>query len=222
VIHTVKGFSVVDETDVSGILLLSLWSSEAIWSLVPLRSHNPACASGSSQFMYCWILAWRILNITLPVCKMSAIVWHFEHSLALLFFGIGMKTDLFQFCGYCWVFQICCHIVSESCSIMSNCLQPHGLWSPWNSLGQNTGVGSLSFLPGIFPTQRSNPGLPHCRQILYQLSHKGSPLLAYWVPTPDDIQHVLPSCYSMSYKAIHYPRIPFSFFIMPIRPYWAF
>ena len=44
--------------------------------------------------------------------------------------------------------------------------------SPWNSLGQNTGVGSLSLLQGIFPTQGLNPGLPHCRQILYQLSHK--------------------------------------------------
>ena len=53
---------------------------------------------------------------------------------------------------------------------MSNSLQPHGLYSPWNSLGQNTGVGSLSLLQGIFPTQGSNPGLPHCRQILYQLT----------------------------------------------------
>ena len=47
--------------------------------------------------------------------------------------------------------------------------------NPWNSPGQNTGVGSLSLLQGIFPTQGSNPGLPHCRQILYQLSHLGSP-----------------------------------------------
>ena len=47
--------------------------------------------------------------------------------------------------------------------------------SSWNSPGQNTGVGSLSLFQGIFPTQGSNPGLPHCRQILYQLSHKGSP-----------------------------------------------
>ena len=46
---------------------------------------------------------------------------------------------------------------------------------PWNSPGQNTGVGSLSLLQGIFPTQGSNPGLPHCREILYQLSHNGSP-----------------------------------------------
>ena len=43
------------------------------------------------------------------------------------------------------------------------------------SPGQNTGVGSLSLLQGIFPTQGSNPGLPHCRWIPYQLSHKGGP-----------------------------------------------
>ena len=42
-------------------------------------------------------------------------------------------------------------------------------------VGQNTGVGSLSLLQGIFPTQGWNPGLPHCRWILYQLSHRGSP-----------------------------------------------
>ena len=44
--------------------------------------------------------------------------------------------------------------------------------TPWNSPGQNTGVDSLSLLQGMFPTQGSKPGLPHCRQILYQLSHK--------------------------------------------------
>ena len=64
---------------------------------------------------------------------------------------------------------------SESHSVVSDSLQPHGLYSPWNSPGQNTGVGSLFLLQGIFPTQGSNPGLPHCRWILYQLSHQGSP-----------------------------------------------
>ena len=58
---------------------------------------------------------------------------------------------------------------------MSNSLQPHGLFL--NSLSQNTGVGNLFLLQGIFSTQGSNPGLPHCTQILYQLSHKGSPIL---------------------------------------------
>ena len=60
-------------------------------------------------------------------------------------------------------------------SVMSNSLQPHGLYSPWHSPGQNTGVGNLSLLLGIFPTQGLNPGLPHFRWILYQLSHKDIP-----------------------------------------------
>ena len=64
---------------------------------------------------------------------------------------------------------------SLSCSVVSDSLRPRGLYSPWNSPGQNTGVGSFSLLQGIFPTQESNPGLPHCRRIFYQLSHKGSP-----------------------------------------------
>ena len=64
---------------------------------------------------------------------------------------------------------------SESLSVMSDSLGPHGLHSQWDSPGQNTGVCGLSLLQEIFSTQGSNPGLPHCRQILYQLSHKGSP-----------------------------------------------
>ena len=61
--------------------------------------------------------------------------------------------------------------------------------SPWNSPGQNTGVGSLSLLQGIFPTQGLNPGLPHCRPILYQLSHTGTQ--EYWsgepIPSPEQL-----------------------------------
>ena len=56
--------------------------------------------------------------------------------------------------------------------------------SPWNSPGQNTGEGSLSFLQGIFPTQGLKPGFPHCRCVLYQLSHKGSPRILEWVTYP--------------------------------------
>ena len=66
--------------------------------------------------------------------------------------------------------------MSESRSVMSDSFGPHGLYSSWNSPGQNTGVGSLSFLQGIFPTQVSNPGLPHCRWIVYKMRHKGSPI----------------------------------------------
>ena len=55
----------------------------------------------------------------------------------------------------------------ESRSVMSNSLQHHRLYSPWNSPGKNTGVGSHSLLQGIFPTQGLNPGLPHCRLIFF-------------------------------------------------------
>ena len=73
---------------------------------------------------------------------------------------------------------------SESCSVVSDSLEPHRLYSLWDSPGQNTGVGSLSLLQGNFPTQGSNPGLLHCRQILSQLSHKGSPRILEWVAYP--------------------------------------
>ena len=73
---------------------------------------------------------------------------------------------------------------SESHSVMSSSLQPHGLCSPWNSPGQNTEVSSLSLLQGVFPTQGSNPGLPHRGRILYQLGHQGSPRILEWVAYP--------------------------------------
>ena len=76
------------------------------------------------------------------------------------------------------------NLESESHSVVSDSLQPHGLYSPWNSPGQNTGVGSLSLFQGIFPTQGSNPGLLHFRRILYQLSHKGSPRILELVSLP--------------------------------------
>ena len=84
----------------------------AIWSLVPLPFVNPAWTSRSSQFIYCWSLAWRIFSMTLlacisQLCGSLNILWH---CLSLPFFGIGMKTDLFQSCNHCWVFQICWHI----------------------------------------------------------------------------------------------------------------
>ena len=73
----------------------------------------------------------------------------------------------------------------ERRSAMSDSLWPHRLYSPRDSPGQNTGVGSLSLLQGIFPTQGSNPSLLHCRRIVYQLSHQGSPTakdLPYFFP----------------------------------------
>ena len=65
-------------------------------------------------------------------------------------------------------------------SLRPHQLQPARLLCPWNSQGKNTGVGCHSLLQGIFPTQGSNPGLPHCRWILYHLSHQGSPRDSLW------------------------------------------
>ena len=103
----------------------------AFWSLVPLPFLNPASTSESSWFTYYWSLAWRILSITLLVCETSAIVHYFEHSLVLRFFGVGMKTNLFQSCGHCWVFQICWHIECSTFTASS--------FRIWNS---STGIPS--------------------------------------------------------------------------------
>ena len=79
-------------------------------------------------------------------------------------------------CEWKWMLTM---FLSESRSAMSDSLQRHGLYSPWNSPDQNTGVGSLSLLQGIFPRQGLNPGLWHCRWILYQLP--GKPLMSFQV-----------------------------------------
>ena len=68
-------------------------------------------------------------------------------------------------------------LVIQSCLTLSDTMDcsPPGSSVLGDSPGKNTGVGCHAFLQGIFPTQGLNPGLPHCRQILYHLSHQGSP-----------------------------------------------
>ena len=66
-------------------------------------------------------------------------------------------------------------LVAQSCPTACNPMDS----SPWNSPGKNTGVGCHFLLQGIFPIQGSNPGLQHCRHILYQLSHQGGPTCEY-------------------------------------------
>ena len=73
---------------------------------------------------------------------------------------------------------ICCE--SESCSVVSDSMRPHGLYSPWNSAGQYTGGGSLSLLQGIFPTQEMNWGLLHCKQIFSNWGIRGAHNMMLW------------------------------------------
>ena len=68
-------------------------------------------------------------------------------------------------------------LVTQSCVTLCDPIDlwPARLLCPWNSAGKNTAVGSHFLLQGLSPTQESNPGTPHCRQVLYFLSHEGNP-----------------------------------------------
>ena len=81
----------------------------------------------------------------------------------------------------------CCAVLSRS--VVFSSLRLCGLFStrlhhPWDSPGKSIGVHCHSLLQGIFPTQGSNPGIPCCRQIFYQLSHQGSSWILEWVAFP--------------------------------------
>ena len=114
VIHTVKGFGVVSKTEVDVFLELSCFFDDPtdVGKLISGFSAflNPACTSGSSQFMYCWSLAWRILSINFAAlwdeCN-CVVVW--------TFFGFDFLWDWnenwpFPACDHCWVFQICWYV----------------------------------------------------------------------------------------------------------------
>ena len=94
-------------------------------------------------------------------------------------FSFNPTESHWTLCGLWFLFKPWKVKVAQSC--MTVC---YPIDSPWNSLGHNTGVGGLSLLQEIFPIQGSNQGLPHCRHILYQLSHKGNPKILEWVACP--------------------------------------
>ena len=78
-------------------------------------------------------------------------------------------------CVQRWVAQSCLTLCDPvDCSLPGSSVRG-------DSPGKNTGAGCHAPLQGIFPTQRSNPGLPHCRRILYRLNHQGSPRILEWV-----------------------------------------
>ena len=143
--HTLPAFLVaLSHTHAFGKLISFTSMTPVHWPLGP----SPALARRSSQ-KRCegtWALEAGSHEMRLD--------WHFIHP-------------------HCFFLNSLFYSESESRSVVSDSLQPHRLHSPWNSPGQNSGVGSLSLFQGIFPTQVSKPGLLRCRWILYQLSHKG-------------------------------------------------
>ena len=107
----------------------------------------------------------------------------------------------------------------ESPSVMANSLLPHGLYSPWNSLGQNTRVGSLSLLQGIFTIHGSNPGLPYCKAHSLLAEPPGKPkntgvgsLYLQWIFPTQELNQSLLHCrwnlYQLSYQGS--PKQPYS------------
>ena len=125
----VKGFDIVNKAEIDVFLELSSFFDDPadVGNLISGSSafSKTSVNIGSSWFTYCWRLAWRILSITLLACDDCnyAVVW--------AFFGIGMKTDLFQSCDHCWVFQICWHIECSTFTASS--------FRIWNS---STGIPS--------------------------------------------------------------------------------
>ena len=119
----------------------------------------------------------------------------YQHSLSLLnwflftFFHVFKSIQWLKSLSRVWLFAT-----------------PWTIYSPWNSPGRNTGVGSLSLLQGIFPTQGLNPGLPHCRRILYQLSHQGSLFVII-----SSVFMYIP--WATSYSYFHLGTVFFLFFI---------
>ena len=114
VIHTVKGFGIVNKAEIDIFLELSCFFND------PMDVGN--LISGSSSFSKTNLNIWKFMIYVLLKLGLENVEHYFarvwdecncavvEHSLALPFFGIGMKTVLFQSCGPCWLFQICWHI----------------------------------------------------------------------------------------------------------------
>ena len=95
--------------------------------------------------------------------------------------------------------------IAQSCLTLCNRME----YSSWNSPDQNTRVGSHCVLQGIFPTQGSNPGVPHCRRVLYQLSHQGSSISrAESKSLPNSLEILSDTKYLFRYLwLIHYHRV---------------
>ena len=179
-IHRVKGFSIVNETEVDVFLEFScfLYDSEnvSILILVLMPFLNPAWTSACFQFM-CWRLVWRIFSIILLEWEMTAIVHWFEHWMPFL--GIVMRIDLFQSCGHRWVFQICWYIASTLIA------------SSFRILDRSAGISSppLAYWQHCFlrPTW---PHTPECLALSERLHHLGYQVIKiffvqfFWVGFP--------------------------------------
>ena len=125
--------------------------------------HSGSFLNSSEKKLPSWIwpwIRWADTDIRKSSSMCPSKIFTISGSLLVFLIMVTVPGSIL-FCAFLIHTLIRCYC--ESHSVMSNSLRPHRLCSPWNSPGQNTGVGSRSLLQGIFPTQGSNTGLPHCR-----------------------------------------------------------
>ena len=171
------------------------WFSLGLTGLISLQSKGLSRVFSNTtiwnhQFFNAQPSLWFNSHLHMTTGKLVALtIWIFVGKMISLFFNtLSRFVMAFLPRSKCLNFMAAVTVFSdfesesERSSVVSDSLRPHGLYSPWNSPGQNTGVGSLSLLQGIFPTQGLNPGLPHSRWILYQLSYEGSPFTDFRAP----------------------------------------
>ena len=145
--------------------------------------------------MYCILLPWPSFSLMMLTClviyeaKKASLSIRTRRNLKDHFIPSTTRLQT-PFFFYFRIFPRTLLMCVFSCSVVSNSLQPYGLWPnrllcPRDSPGKNTEVSCHALLQGIFPTQGSNPGLPHCRWIIiYHLSHQGSPRILKRVAYP--------------------------------------
>ena len=145
-------------------------------------SQKVITAEGHVRLLRCWPVAGR-LGLCLAIFPLDSWACGLAHSCAVI------KNTRLISVSRLWYL---CSSHSSVCLVAQSCLTlwPHGLYVACTSVhgdspGKNTGVGCHFLLQGIFPTQGSNPGLPHCRWILYRLSHQESPIWVYWFLKPN-------------------------------------
>ena len=170
---------------------------DAIQPSYPLSSHSPPVLSLSQhQGLFQWVHIrcpkyWNFSFSISPFSEYSGLISFRIDWLDLLAVQGTLKSLLqhhsskayILWCSAFFIVQLS-HPYMTTGKTIALTRRPHGQYSPWNSPGQNTGVGNLSLLHRIFPTQGLNLGLLHCRQILYQLSHQRSPRILEWVAYP--------------------------------------
>ena len=157
-----------------GGISLWFWFAFIPWWLVMLSIFSSACCPSAFSFGKLSIQFFYPVHRILQARILDWVAFPFSRGSS----QPRDQTQVSRIVG--WFFTSWATPSSQECSrtvvqLLSR-VWPHGLYSPWNSPVQNTEVGSCSLLHRIFPTQGSNPGLPHCGRILSQLSHKGSPI----------------------------------------------